>query len=128
MVSANMLATIEKRRIVDSFEYKSIVSLEFLGEKIEVKSWRHALLWICEYLSKIDKNKIEELKYNKEFRGSFRFYFTDESIPSMNKQIPGTDTFVWVNNNANITASLIKKLVRYYGYDPYEVYAYVTER
>jgi len=41
-------------------------------------------------------------------------YFMKESVPRRNKIIPGTNLYVWVNNNANTLVRLMRDmLVRY---------------
>lgn len=128
MAVQSSFAQIEKRRIVDSFEYKNIFKIEIEKNQYEVNSWRKTLVLVCQLMSKKDINKFESLKWNNNFKGVSRYYFTDEEIPGMTKRVGETDVYVWVNNNANTTASIIKKVLRYFEIDPYEVYAYVSER
>ena len=41
-------------------------------------------------------------------------YFMRESVPRRNKLIPGTNLYVWVNNNANTLAALMRDMIQEY--------------
>ena len=62
----------------------------------------------------IDGNKMLGFVDDPYFKRRKVSYFMKESVPRRNKIIPGTNLYVWVNNNANTLVRLMRDmLVRY---------------
>ena len=65
-------------------------------------------------LYNIDGNKMLGFVDDPYFKRRKVSYFMKESVPRRNKIIPGTNLYVWVNNNANTLVRLMRDmLVRY---------------
>ena len=98
----------------EDFEYKKICGFEINGIRFEVSSWQDALIQLCSYLYNIDGNKMLGFVDDPYFKRRKVSYFMKESVPRRNKIIPGTNLYVWVNNNANTLVRLMRDmLVRY---------------
>lgn len=104
----------EPHTLDEDFEYKKICGFEINGIKFEVSSWQDALIQLCSYLYNIDGNKMLGFVDDPYFKRRKVSYFMKESVPRRNKIIPGTNLYVWVNNNANTLVRLMRDmLVRY---------------
>ncbi len=53
------------------------------GKRYKVKFWRDILFILIEELYKIDKELINRLVYNKDFKGRKRLYITYDKIKQM---------------------------------------------
>lgn len=106
--------TMEPHTLDEDFEYKKICGFEINGIRFEVSSWQDALIQLCSYLYNIDGNKMLGFVGDPYFKRRKVSYFMKESVPRRNKIIPGTNLYVWVNNNANTLVRLMRDmLVRY---------------
>ena len=104
----------EPHTLDEDFEYKKICGFEINGIRFEVSSWQDALIQLCSYLYNIDGNKMLGFVDDPYFKRRKVSYFMKESVPRRNKIIPGTNLYVWVNNNANTLVRLMRDmLVRY---------------
>ena len=104
----------EPHTLDEDFEYKKICGFEINGIRFEVSSWQDALIQLCSYLYNIDENKMLGFVDDPYFKRRKVSYFMKESVPRRNKIIPGTNLYVWVNNNANTLVRLMRDmLVRY---------------
>lgn len=104
----------EPHTLDEDFEYKKICRFEINGIRFEVSSWQDALIQLCSYLYNIDGNKMLGFVDDPYFKRRKVSYFMKESVPRRNKIIPGTNLYVWVNNNANTLVRLMRDmLVRY---------------
>ena len=104
----------EPHTLDEDFEYKKICVFEINGIRFEVSSWQDALIQLCSYLYNIDGNKMLGFVDDPYFKRRKVSYFMKESVPRRNKIIPGTNLYVWVNNNANTLVRLMRDmLVRY---------------
>lgn len=104
----------EPHTLDEDFEYKKICGFEINGIRFEVSSWQDALIQLCSYLYNIDGNKMLGFVDDPYFKRRKVSYFMQESVPRRNKIIPGTNLYVWVNNNANTLVRLMRDmLVRY---------------
>lgn len=104
----------EPHTLDEDFEYKKICGFEINGIRFEVSSWQDALIQLCSYLYNIDGNKMFGFVDDPYFKRRKVSYFMKESVPRRNKIIPGTNLYVWVNNNANTLVRLMRDmLVRY---------------
>lgn len=104
----------EPHTLDEDFEYKKICGFEISGIRFEVSSWQDALIQLCSYLYNIDGNKMLGFVDDPYFKRRKVSYFMKESVPRRNKIIPGTNLYVWVNNNANTLVRLMRDmLVRY---------------
>lgn len=104
----------EPHTLDEDFEYKKICGFEINGIRSEVSSWQDALIQLCSYLYNIDGNKMLGFVDDPYFKRRKVSYFMKESVPRRNKIIPGTNLYVWVNNNANTLVRLMRDmLVRY---------------
>lgn len=106
--------SMEPHTLDEDFEYKKICGFEINGIKFEVSSWQDALIQLCSYLYNIDGDKMLGFVDDPYFKRRKVSYFMKESVPRRNKIIPGTNLYVWVNNNANTLVRLMRDmLVRY---------------
>lgn len=104
----------EPHTLDEDFEYKKICGFEINGIRFEVSSWQDALIQLCSYLYNINGNKMLGFVDDPYFKRRKVSYFMKESVPRRNKIIPGTNLYVWVNNNANTLVRLMRDmLVRY---------------
>lgn len=104
----------EPHTLDEDFEYKKICGFEINGIRFEVSSWQDALIQLCSYLYNIDGNKMLGFVDDPYFKRRKVSYFMKESVPRRNKIIPGTNLYVWINNNANTLVRLMRDmLVRY---------------
>lgn len=104
----------EPHTLDEDFEYKKICGFEINGIRFEVSSWQDAHIQLCSYLYNIDGNKMLGFVDDPYFKRRKVSYFMKESVPRRNKIIPGTNLYVWVNNNANTLVRLMRDmLVRY---------------
>lgn len=104
----------EPHTLDEDFEYKKICGFEINGIRFEISSWQDALIQLCSYLYNIDGNKMLGFVDDPYFKRRKVSYFMKESVPRRNKIIPGTNLYVWVNNNANTLVRLMRDmLVRY---------------
>ena len=104
----------EPHTLDEDFEYKKICGFEINGIRFEVSSWQDALIQLCSYHYNIDGNKMLGFVDDPYFKRRKVSYFMKESVPRRNKIIPGTNLYVWVNNNANTLVRLMRDmLVRY---------------
>ena len=104
----------EPHTLDEDFEYKKICGFEINGIRFEVSSWQDALIQLCSYLYNIDGNKMLGFVDDPYFKRRKVSYFMKESVPRRNKIIPGTNLYVWLNNNANTLVRLMRDmLVRY---------------
>lgn len=104
----------EPHTLDEDFEYKKICGFEINGIRFEVSSWQDALIQLCSYLYNIDGNKMLGFVDDPYLKRRKVSYFMKESVPRRNKIIPGTNLYVWVNNNANTLVRLMRDmLVRY---------------
>ena len=104
----------EPHTLDEDFEYKKICGFEINGIRFEVSSWQDALIQLCSYLYNIDGNKMLGFVDDPYFKRRKVSYFMKESVPRRNKIIPGTNLYVWVNNNDNTLVRLMRDmLVRY---------------
>lgn len=104
----------EPHTLDEDFEYEKICGFEINGIRFEVSSWQDALIQLCSYLYNIDGNKMLGFVDDPYFKRRKVSYFMKESVPRRNKIIPGTNLYVWVNNNANTLVRLMRDmLVRY---------------
>lgn len=111
---AQLLLNMEPHTLDEDFEYKKICGFEINGIRFEVSSWQDALIQLCSYLYNIDGNKMLGFVDDPYFKRRKVSYFMKESVPRRNKIIPGTNLYVWVNNNANTLVRLMRDmLVRY---------------
>ena len=63
--------------------------------------------------------------YDDDFKGRLNNYFMKKSVPRRNKQIPGTDLYVWVNQNANSLVGMVTKAIKKYGYSKKDLVLYL---
>ena len=106
--------SMEPHTLDEDFEYKKICGFEINGIRFEVSSWQDALIQLCSYLYNIDGDKMLGFVDDPYFKRRKVSYFMKESVPRRNKIIPGTNLYVWVNNNANTLVRLMRDmLVRY---------------
>lgn len=106
----------EPHTLDEDFEYKKICGFEINGIRFEVSSWQDALIQLCSYLYNIDGNKMLGFVDDPYFKRRKVSYFMKESVPRRNKIIPGTNLYVWVNNNANTLVRLMRDMLVRYDY------------
>ena len=98
----------------ESFEHKKICGLKIHGTSISVENWQDALVKLCAHLYKIDGKRMNEFLSNPRFRGKKIDYFMTTYVPKKNKAIPGTNLYVWINNSANLIATIMKRMLEEY--------------
>ena len=108
----------EPHTLDEDFEYKKICGFEINGIRFEVSSWQDALIQLCSYLYNIDGNKMLGFVDDPYFKRRKVSYFMKESVPRRNKIIPGTNLYVWVNNNANTLVRLMRDMIVRYLISP----------
>lgn len=108
----------EPHTLDEDFEYKKICGFEINGIRFEVSSWQDALIQLCSYLYNIDGNKMLGFVDDPYFKRRKVSYFMKESVPRRNKIIPGTNLYVWVNNNANTLVRLMRDMLARYLISP----------
>lgn len=104
----------EPHTLDEDFEYKKVCCLEVQHTRLAVNSWQDALVKLCVYLYAIDPGIMESLVNDPAFQRRKVRYFMKEAVPRRNKAIPGTDLYVWTNNNANTLVALMRSLLRAY--------------
>ena len=89
------------------------------NKKYQVKYWRDILLTMLEELNRRNKEFIDNLDKNADFKGRTRAYFTYDSNlidAKLYKKLPN-GLYVLVNNSANSMVTLCRKLLRVAGYN-----------
>lgn len=100
--------------LAENFEHKKICGLKIQTTVIPVDNWQDALVKLCAYLNKIDGIRMQSFLDSPRFKGKKINYFMTHHVPQKNKSIPGTNLYVWINNSANLIASIMQRMLEEY--------------
>lgn len=111
--------------LTEDFTHKKICAFSFENIKYSVKSWKDALIILCNLFAKQYPDKFEAIAYDSNFTGRKNTYFVNRNIPGKTERIRNTNIYVWVNLNANAIAGLMIQLLQYFSKDVEQFYVYL---
>ncbi len=98
----------------EDFTNKKPYAIVINGYKMEVKSWKDALVLTCKYLYNVDGEKIKMLAEKNKLRGTKRSLFGKKEVEDRNVRLPGTNLYIWTNFNAQLAKAYIIRLLKEY--------------
>lgn len=116
---SNYVVDSDKRHTLDEdYEHKKICGFMLEGIRYNAENWQDALVSLCSLLAKGNKHTFDSYIDKKEFKGRKISYFGKTYIPKKNKQIIGTNIYVWINLSANMIKKFMRKILVAFGIKP----------
>lgn len=115
----------EPHKLDEDFTNKKPYAIVINNHKMEVETWKEALVSVCNYLYNVDKEKIRMLAERNKLCGRKRSLFGKIKVEDKNMRLPGTDLYVWTNFSAQKATEYIIKLLAEYDISQDNVIVYL---
>ncbi len=112
----------------DDFTNERISEFEFLESNYKVKSWKEFLLKICSILYEWEPKAFQAFADDNDFKKDTRILIGNTKISITKPEQIADNLFVETNLSAKSIISLVKTILRKFGFDEFEIKIYLKEK
>jgi uncharacterized protein with ParB-like and HNH nuclease domain len=112
----------------DDFTNERISEFEFLESNYKVKSWKEFLLKICSILYEWEPKAFQGFVDDNDFKKDTRIWIGNNKVSITKPEKIADNLFVETNLSAKNIISLVKTILRKFGFDEFEVKIYLREK
>jgi uncharacterized protein with ParB-like and HNH nuclease domain len=112
----------------DDFTSERISEFEFFNETHQVKTWKDFMTKICKMLYELEPRSMQALSDDKDFKKDTRTLISSSSNGMKQAVKIADEIYIESHQNTKSMISLVKQILRKFGFDEFEVKIYLKEK